>query len=124
MAQQGYFKKAYRFQPDCEFVNDCVNALAHKLSENLYVDLRGSLRRVDGNVSQTSVDARYFASRRRGGCRGFPRRLAQEAQQFAVHGLVTGDDLTLGKNCLAVVQIADEPACLPHQEYPGRHVPR
>ena len=48
----------------------------------------------------------------------------EQAQQLAVHGVVAGDDLSLGQDGVFAVAIADEAAGFAHQNHPGGEIPR
>src|ERR1700733_2549501 len=48
----------------------------------------------------------------------------EQAQQFAVHGVVAGGDLPLGQDGVFAVAVADEAAGFAHQNYPGGDIPR
>ncbi len=55
---------------------------------------------------------------------GFFAGLLEKLQQFAVHGVVAGDDLALGENGVVAVEIGDEAAGFAHQDNARGHVPR
>src|SRR5215218_2077951 len=50
-------------------------------------------------------------------------RCFQNAQQFAMQGLVAGDNPAGRKNVFAAVRIGDVAAGLAHQYHPGRDIP-
>src|SRR5262249_38050853 len=49
--------------------------------------------------------------------------LPDQRQKLALHGLVAGEDLALGEQLVAAVEIAGESAGLAHDDQPARDVP-
>jgi hypothetical protein len=51
-------------------------------------------------------------------------RLAEGAEQFLVHELISSDDLFFDEDCVAAVEIGGKAAGLSHHQNAGSHIPR
>ncbi len=101
-------------------------ALEHD-PENLAVEVDPSVEDRFSEKVTLALVLRVAGGRRRevagrvlGRC--FPG-LFKEAEKLAVHGLVAGGDMAVGKNGVAAVEIADKTAGLADQQHAGRQVP-